>query len=99
MMGFLKAMKTIMMLNICSELPDMYIMMPVPGGQAFDGAQGHLPRLLELEGIHLFRGWGRRAGTAALLCRASFLCARVRSANVDVPRMEWRGWISGQTVP
>lgn len=30
-MGFLKAMKTIMMLKICSELPDMYIMMAVMG--------------------------------------------------------------------
>ncbi|KAK1827653.1 glycosyltransferase family 2 protein [Podospora conica] len=29
--GFLKAMNTIMMLKICSELPDMYIMMPVIG--------------------------------------------------------------------
>ena len=29
--GFLKAMKTIMMLKICSELPDMYIIMAVIG--------------------------------------------------------------------
>jgi hypothetical protein len=29
--GFLNAMKTIMMLKICNELPDMYIMMPVMG--------------------------------------------------------------------
>lgn len=29
--GFLKSMKTIMMLKICSELPDMYIMMAFIG--------------------------------------------------------------------
>lgn len=31
MIGFLNAMNTIMMLNICSELPDMYIMIAVIG--------------------------------------------------------------------
>ena len=36
-MGFLKAMKTIMMLKICSELPDMYIMMAFIG-RDFAGA-------------------------------------------------------------
>ena len=37
-MGFLNNMKTIMMLNICSELPDMYIMIAFMG-KALAGAR------------------------------------------------------------
>ena len=36
--GFLNSMKTIMMLNICSELPDMYIMIAFMG-KALAGAR------------------------------------------------------------
>ena len=37
-MGFLNSMKTIIMLNICSELPDMYIMIAFMG-RALAGAR------------------------------------------------------------
>ena len=37
-MGFLNSMKTIIMLNICSELPDMYIMIAFMG-KALAGAR------------------------------------------------------------
>ena len=37
-MGFLNSMKTIMMLNICSEFPDMYIMIAFMG-KALAGAR------------------------------------------------------------
>ena len=59
-------------------------------GQALDGAQGHLPRLLDLEGVHLVGGRGGALGGGLAVLGVLPLRAGA-SANVHVPRMEWRG--------
>jgi len=75
MMGFLKAIKTIMMLKICSELPDMYIMMPVMG-KLLMGPRATSQAFLTFS-VSISSGVG--AGRwAALLSLASLFCGRVR---------------------
>lgn len=59
MMGFLKAIHTIMMLKICSEFPDMYIIIAVMGND-FTGARATSHAFLTLS-VSISAGvWGCR---------------------------------------
>lgn len=60
-MGFLNSMKTIIMLNICSELPDMYIMIAFMG-KALAGARASSQDFFSLRVSVSAVVGGRRAG-------------------------------------
>ena len=60
-MGFLNSMKTIIMLNICSELPDMYIMIAFIG-KALAGARASSQDFFSLSVSVSAVVGGRRAG-------------------------------------